>query len=262
MNIINSRNNNQVKEAKKLKNRKYRDQNNRFLIEGFRFVDEALMSQFEISAIFIDEAVSEKWLNHIENCSIRDSVMEKVYCLKKDVFSSISSTENSQGVAAVVENKELEVKETSGFYVLADKIQDPGNMGTIIRSAHASGALGIITTRGTVDVYNEKTLRATMGSVFHVPVIHDFKLEYTEELRKRGFELITSTLDSDKSFYDCNLSNNLIIAVGNEGNGLSSDVRAISDVNVQIPMPGGAESLNVSIAASIMMFEVVRQRLK
>jgi TrmH family RNA methyltransferase len=146
-----------------------------------------------------------------------------------------------------------------GFYILADRIQDPGNMGTIIRTAHAAGASGVITTEGTVDIYNEKTMRSTMGSIFHIKVIEDSDLKIIKELKNRGFKLVVSTLDTDKNFFDVSLKDNVIIAVGNEGNGISDRVQSIADIKVKIPMPGGAESLNVGVAASIMVFEKVRQ---
>ena len=118
-------------------------------------------------------------------------------------------------------NKTINVENKQGFYVLADKVQDPGNMGTIIRTAHAAGALGIIITKGTVDIYNEKTLRSTMGSIFHVPVIEDENLEQLRFLRSNGFKLVVSSLDTENNFFDVDLKNKSIIAVGNEGNGIS-----------------------------------------
>jgi TrmH family RNA methyltransferase len=133
-------------------------------------------------------------------------------------------------------------------------------MGTIIRTAHATGALGVIITKGTVDIYNEKTLRGTMGSIFRIPVLMDEDLTLVTKLRDAGFKLITSSLDTDKNFYDVNLKEKVIIAVGNEGNGISDEIYDICDLKVKIPMPGGAESLNVAVAASIMMYEVVRQK--
>lgn len=259
MDIIKSKDNLHIKEAKKLRKRKYRVEKGKFLIEGFRFVREALYSDFKISCVFLDHDFEDKWIEFLSKESLECDF--PVYFVEKNVFKTIVNTENPQGIAAVVENRELKVKNEEGFYVLADKIQDPGNMGTIIRSAHASGALGVIVAKGTVDIYNEKTLRSTMGSIFHIPVIYDEDLKKVELLKKSGFRLIASSLNTDINFYDANLRGKIIIAIGNEGNGISKTIQDISDVNVKIPMPGGAESLNVSAAASIMMFEVVRQNL-
>jgi len=184
----------------------------------------------------------------------------KVYSITDSLFKSICDTENPQGIIAVVKNKPVEIKYDHGFYMLADKVQDPGNMGTIIRTAHAAGALGVIITKGTVDIYNEKTLRSTMGSIFKIPVIEDKDLSLVQKLRNGGFKLVTSSLDTDKNFYDIDLKEKVIISVGNEGNGISDEVYELSDLKIKIPMPGGAESLNAAVAASIMMYEVVRQK--
>ncbi|MHC1720642.1 MAG: TrmH family RNA methyltransferase [Clostridiaceae bacterium] len=259
MELISSRENPVIRDTKKLKEKKHREGRKQFLVEGLRFVSEAAESGFEISAIFLSEDMAGKW----ESMGIKNKINAgtKIYKLAGRLFKDISFTENPQGIAAVVHFRRLEAERQEGFYVLADKIQDPGNLGTIIRSAHASKALGVIITKGTVDVYNDKTLRSTMGSIFHVPVIEDEDLSYLDRLRASGFKLIASSLDTQNNFFQADLCGNVIIAVGNEGAGLSSDIMDKADILVQIPMPGGAESLNVSAAASIMMFEVVRQRM-
>ena len=253
MEHISSRENLIIKNVKKLKERKYREEKKQFLIEGIRFVSEALVSDFHVDMVFITEDIISKF----ENLNLNNTT--KIYSLSKQVFKEISSTENPQGIAALVNYNNINVKDRVGFYVLADKIQDPGNLGTIIRSAHASNALGVIITKGTVDVYNDKTLRATMGSIFHIPIIQDDELTFLRKLVDGGFKLLVSSLDTDKNFFDVDLKGEIIIAVGNEGAGISNEIMEFSSLKVKIPMPGGAESLNVSAASSIMMFEVVRQ---
>lgn len=259
METIQSKDNSLIKDIKKLKDKKYRIESNRFLIEGFRFVGEALESDFVVSLVFVSENAVDRW----QSFSMQDKVQKntKVYFVTDQILKIISSTDTPQGIVAVVNNKNIEVENKQGFYILVDKVQDPGNMGTIIRTAHAAGALGVIITKGTVDIYNEKTLRSTMGSIFHIPIIHDIDLKSVKNLKSRGFRLVVSSLDTDKNFYDIDLNDRVIIAVGNEGSGISSELMDISDVKIKIPMPGGAESLNVSVAASIMMFEAVRQKL-
>ena len=135
-------------------------------------------------------------------------------------------------------------------------------MGTIIRTAHAAGSLGVIVTKGSVDIYNDKTLRSTMGSIFNIPIIEDEDLSTIEELKEKGFKVVVSSLDTENNFYDIDLTKKSIISVGNEGNGISDEVYSISDEKVKIPMPGGAESLNAGVAASIMIYEAVRQKNK
>jgi len=255
---IQSKDNLLIKEIKKLKEKKYRINSNMFLVEGFRFAEEALDSDFEVVHIFISARGEAKY----ESSCVKNKLQAntKVYSITDSLFKSICDTENPQGIIAVVKNKPVEIKYDHGFYMLADKVQDPGNMGTIIRTAHAAGALGVIITKGTVDIYNEKTLRSTMGSIFKIPVIEDKDLSLVQKLRNGGFKLVTSSLDTDKNFYDIDLKEKVIISVGNEGNGISDEVYELSDLKIKIPMPGGAESLNAAVAASIMMYEVVRQK--
>lgn len=259
MELIISKDNSLIKEIKKLKEKKYRTKNNQFLIEGFRFIEEALKSKFEVPMIFISESHKSRFESFdIESKLQKDT---KVYWVSEQVLKLLSDTETPQGIVAVVDNRELNVENKEGFYVLVDKVQDPGNMGTIIRTAHASKALGVIITKGTVDIYNEKTLRSTMGSIFHVPVIQDNDLNKVSFLKENGFNLVASSLNTNKNFYDVDLKGKKIIAVGNEGSGISDEIYNMADIKVKIPMPGGSESLNVSVAAGVMMFEVIRQSL-
>lgn len=256
--VIKSKENNLIKEVKKLKEKKYRDLNKSFLIEGFRFVEEALKSNFEVKYIFICEKQKEKF----EKLGFESLIGEKTksFIVSDSVLNSICSTETPQGIVAVVKNKMSNIQIKNGFYILIDKVQDPGNMGTIIRSANASGALGVIITKGTVDTYNSKTLRSTMGSIFKIPIIfEDSSFNIVKKLKENNFKLVTSSLDTNYNFYDIDLTGKVIIAVGNEGNGISKEVFELGDISVKIPMPGNAESLNVGVAASIMMFEAVRQ---
>lgn len=258
MNIIESKDNSLIKEVKKLHKRKNRIERGRFIVEGFRFVEEALKSSFKVEYLFISESVLDKY----NSLNIKDFINEetKVYAVKNNIIKELCETENPQGIVAVVWNKKMELADREGFYILVDKIQDPGNLGTIIRSAHASGALGVITTKGTVDVYNDKTLRSTMGSIFNILIMEDVEFNITNKLKENGFKFIVSSLDTDKNFYNVDLKGKVVICVGNEGNGISEEVYSFADEKVKIPMPGGAESLNAAVAASIMMYEVVRQR--
>lgn len=258
MQHITSKDNNLIKETKKLKEKKYRSEKGLFIIEGFRFIEEALKSTFHIETIFISENSLSKFSDYgLENCLKEDI---KVISLPEGVFKSISSTDSPQGILAIVRIKSDEIFNSANNYVLVDKVQDPGNLGTIIRTAHAAGYSGIILTKGTVDLYNEKTLRSTMGSIFNIPIIEDKDLSFTKELRNNGYKLVCSSLDTNYNFYDIDFTQKLIISVGNEGNGISEELYNISDIKVKIPMPGGAESLNVAVAASIMIYEGVRQK--
>jgi RNA methyltransferase, TrmH family len=248
-----------IKETKKLKEKRFRVERNQFLVEGFRFVEEALKSTFQVPYIFLSEVALERWQSFQLNELLQSA--SKLYIVKEAILKLLSSTETPQGVIAVVNQNNMHFEIKEGFYVLVDKIQDPGNMGTIIRSAHAARAAGVITTKGTVDIYNEKTLRSTMGSIFNIPIIEDKDLSIIDSLKNSGFKLIVSSLEDSKNFYEVDLTDNVIIAVGNEGSGISEEIYKLGDMKVKIPMPGNAESLNAGAAASIMMFETVRQKL-
>ena len=239
--LIESKDNNLFKETKKLKERKGRNKSSKYLIEGFRLIEEACKANLPIEYIFISHRLEE---NKFEEY------------LGKYITNSMKP----QGVVAVVRMNEVDLNKEGSFYILCDKVQDPGNLGTIIRTAHAAGVDGVILTKGTVDIYNEKTIRSTMGSMFYIPIIlEDSDFTITKSLINKGFSLLATSLEGNKDFFKEDLSGKIIISVGNEGNGVSEEVYSLSDKKVKIPMPGGAESLNVAIATSIVIYEKVRQ---
>ncbi len=232
--VIESKDNTLFKYTKKLKERKYRTKENKYIIEGFRLVQEAFKAKCNIDYIIVNKYGKDKLNDYLYE--YMDSI--KIYEMKNELFSQLSSTENTQGIVAVA-NINNSISNIDGdFYLLCDKVQDPGNLGTIIRTAHAAGVNAIILTKGTVDIYNDKTIRSTMGSIFYIPIIYDNDLSILKGLKERG-----------------------ILSVGNEGNGISKEIFSIADKKVKIPMPGGAESLNVGVATSIILFERVRQSL-
>ncbi|HII4468946.1 TrmH family RNA methyltransferase [Clostridium perfringens] len=254
---IESKNNNLFKEIKKLKEKKHRIKSNKYLIEGLRFVEEAIKSKVSIDSIIFTESFKEK--NPDLFLKINENI--KLIQMNEALLKQLCSTENPQGIAGVInmQNKELKSGE---LVVLVDKVQDPGNMGTIIRTAHAAGAAGIVMTKGTVDIYNDKTLRSTMGSIFYIPIVEDDSLDFVKSLKKEGYKLVVSSLQGKNNFFEENLQGKVMIAVGNEGNGVSDEVYDIADIKVKIPMPGEAESLNVAVATSIMIYEKIRQSFK
>ena len=254
---IESKNNNLFKEIKKLKEKKHRIKSNKYLIEGLRFVEEAIKSKVSIDSIIFTESFKEK--NPDLFLKINENI--KLIQMNEALLKQLCSTENPQGIVGVInmQNKELKSGE---LVVLVDKVQDPGNMGTIIRTAHAAGAAGIVMTKGTVDIYNDKTLRSTMGSIFYIPIVEDDSLDFVKSLKKEGYKLVVSSLQGKNNFFEENLQGKVMIAVGNEGNGVSDEVYDIADIKVKIPMPGEAESLNVAIATSIMIYEKIRQSFK
>lgn len=255
---IESKENAFIKELKKLKEKKYRKQRNQFIVEGIRSVNEVLNSSYEIEYLLYSDKFEDKIDALLKNEKIKNV---QFYNVTNDVLKLLCSTETPQGVVAIVNIKKFNiVDELNGFYVLVDKVQDPGNIGAIIRSAHASGAKGVILTKGTVDVFNDKAFRSTMGSVFHIPIIEEDGI-FIKKLKNNKFKFVVSSLQTDNNFFDVNLKDNLVICVGNEGNGISKEIYDLADIKVKIPMPGGAESLNVAVASTVMMFEIVRQNM-
>ncbi len=253
---IESKSNSLFKDLKKLKDKKkYRDERKQYIIEGFRFVKEAIKSNASLEYIIFTQEFYERekeFINSLEELKI------KVVIMTKNLLDEICDTENPQGIIAVAEFKNS-VLDLGNMIILVDKVQDPGNMGTIIRTAHAVGASGIIITKGTVDIYNDKVLRSSMGSIFYIPIIEDYDLSLVKDLKSQGYKLLVSSLQGENNFFEEDLTGKVIIAVGNEGNGVSDEVYSISDIKVKIPMPGNSESLNVAIATSVMMYEKLRQ---
>lgn len=255
--VIESKDNTLFKYTKKLKERKHRTKENKYIIEGFRLVQEAFKANCNIEYLIVNENGKDKLNDYLSE--YMDSI--KIYVMKNDLFTQLVATENTQGIIGVA-NINNSVKDIKGeFYLLCDKVQDPGNLGTIIRTAHAAGVSGIILTKGTVDIYNDKTIRSTMGSIFYTPIIYDNDLSFLNSLKENGFSLVATSLEESKNFFDEDLSGKVILSVGNEGNGISEEIFSLADKKVKIPMPGGAESLNVGVATSIILFEKVRQSL-
>jgi len=263
MNYITSPNNNTVKEVKQLKERRYREEKGLFFIEGSRFVEEAVKENITLNKLFI----SEKFASDADNEDLIHRASSKshdTFVLTDKLFKEISDTGNPQGILAVISVKQYllhDVLNDNSFIILLDAIQDPGNMGTIIRTADAAGVTAIIASKGSVDIYNPKVLRSTMGSVFRIPVVHSENIESAiAEIKKHGIKIYAAHLDGETDYFNIDYPSNSAFIIGNEANGISDSVASCADMLVKIPMPGKAESLNASIAAALLMYEVIRQR--
>ncbi len=185
--------------------------------------------------------------------------------VSREIIGKLSAAETPQGVLAVLKRRGKKLDqlalENPTLIVLVDGVQDPGNVGTIIRSADAAGAQGVILLKGTAGLYNPKTLRATMGSLFHIPVIETESIGEAQRFAKTaGLRIIAGSPSAKQTIISCNLKAPAIIAVGSESGGCSEGLLSICDHIVKIPMPGLAESLNAAVAVSIMLYEAVRQR--
>lgn len=252
-----SRDNRLIKLALKLKQKKYRDEENKFIIEGIRFVEEGIIAG-DIEHVFY----SPKLLETRGYERIMDN-HPSIHQVSDSVLKEICDTENPQGVAAIVNKRHWNIEDIKNdFFVIADGVQDPGNMGTIIRTCDAAGAGAIGIVKGSVDVYNSKTLRSTMGSIFHIPVLiyDDFKT-LTEELSSKGYNIYASSLETENYIYDCNFKEKTAVVIGNEANGIPEEHMKFCTHKVKIPMAGTAESLNAAVAGAVIIYEVIRQRM-
>jgi len=262
MQSITSTSNALYKEVKNLKQKKFRDEKDEYLIEGVRFVEEALKSKAEIKTIFFDHKLEKvKGGNELLAMVMKTDIT--LYEVSEHLLEGLSDTENAQGVVAVLPVRSYalnEVVSSSKRLLVLETIQDPGNMGTIIRTADAADFDGIVALKGCVDIYNPKVLRSTMGSIFHIPVVTNAEMEEAVYLiRENGLKSFAAHLKGEKSIYEANMSEGGVIFIGNEANGLSEELSDNADELVKIPMPGKAESLNASIASALFMYEMVRQ---
>ncbi|WP_312461359.1 RNA methyltransferase [Proteiniclasticum sp.] len=256
---IESKSNPVIKAAKKLKEKKHRNESRLFLVEGYRLLEEALKSGRRTEKIFYLQEKEEDFRRYIQpNLKEAD-----VYTVPETVLKELSSTVHPQGVVGVVHMDEDSNKTDAGLfrnsmYIYLDGLQDPGNLGTIIRSAHAAEAGGILLGRNTVDPYSDKVLRSSMGSIFHLPIYRDGEM-MLKILQNQGYKLAVTSLDATRSIYEEDLAQNLILVIGNEGSGVTKEIQDNAEMLLKIPMPGGAESLNAAVAASVILFEKVRQ---
>ena len=255
--VISSKNNEIIKNIKKLKDKKYRE--NKFIVEGERIVEEAIQENVEISVIVIEES----FYNNIEKQDlIKKTTKYNTLIVTDKVFLDISDVKTPQGILAVInKNENKEIDKNAPYIMALDNLQDPGNIGTIIRTLDSANIKQLIVSKGSVDAYSPKVVRSTMGAIFRVNVIEVENLEETmQNLKKSGFEVVSTSLETDKSIYDISY-NKKIVVIGNEANGVSKEILEMSDYKVKIPMLGKTESLNASVAASIMIYEYVREKI-
>ena len=250
--IITSKDNEIIKNIKKLKEKKYRLDS--YIVEGIKMVKEAISENQEIELIAIREDFKIDF----------DTKNTKIVTISNKIFNDISDVKTPQGILAVIKKNQNNQIETNQEYILAlDSLQDPGNMGTIIRTADSANINQIIINKTTVDPYSPKVIRSTMGAIYRTNIIEVEDLKTTlKEIQSKGFQIITTDLKATQSIYDINYNNKTVVVIGNEANGVSQEILQTADKKVIIPMLGKTESLNASIAASIMIYEYVRQKIQ
>lgn len=253
--MITSTSNNKIKNLSKcLKNAKERRKQDIFLVEGIRMFLE-IPKELHIET-FTTEDFYE---NHRE--LFEGIVFEMV---SDHIMDAISDTKTPQGVVSIVKRRHFSVEEVCGgkqpLVMALENLQDPGNLGTIIRTAEGAGVTGILMSRETVDIYNPKVVRSTMGSIFRVPFCYVEDLtKCILDVKQKGFQVYSAHLQG-KSFYDQNYRNPTIFCIGNEGNGLSDELAEAANCKIKIPMLGKVESLNAATASTVLMYEAMRQR--
>ena len=245
---IDSLQNHRVRVWKKLKTKKGRNKQGAFLIEGEHLVEEALRSNVKVMTIIIDETrVDIPFL-------AREIPIVQV---SKSVFREISDTDTPQGIIAVCEKpKETLLPFSEGKFLLLDEVQDPGNVGTMIRTADCAGFDAVILGKGCADLYNPKTIRSTQGSLFHLPVFQQELAETIQALKKRQITVFGTALKKATDYRRIEKRSSFALLVGNEGSGVKPQYLELCDENVYIPIYGQAESLNVAVAAGILMYSL------
>lgn len=261
MQVITSKDNELIKHIKKLKDKKERDLSNEYIIEGIKLIQEAIQENAKIKQIIICDDC-EKTESIPKDLMYEIAKQECIYVTNK-VFDSITEVINPQGILAIIEkqSKEIQIDDKQDIILALDDIQDPGNLGTILRTADSIGLTQILVSKGTADCYNPKVVRSTMGAIFRVKIIECEDLVKTlKEIKKHKFEIVVSSLQTDNSIYDINYHKKVIV-IGNEANGVKREIQDLADKKIKIPMLGKTESLNASVATGIILYEYVRQKL-
>ena len=232
-----------------------------FLVEGFKMFLEA--PEVQIKEVYLSGEAAEKIREYPE---VREKLERTGYeTVAPGVFGKISDTLTPQGILCVMARTEYRLEELLAVpkpvFVVLDNLQDPGNLGTIVRTGEGAGITGIIMSRGTVDIYNSKTIRATMGSIYRVPFIYEEDLCKTvRALGERGIRTYAAYLAGEKSYDAFSYREGTAFLIGNEGNGLSVELAKSADEYLKIPMEGRVESLNAAVSAALLMYEAHRQR--
>jgi len=265
MEIITSVQNQLIKETKKLQQRKYREETRRFLIEGVRLTEEALQGGV-LETVFYTENVFETDRAR----ALLHSLMEKqnesisLHEVTPQVLKIITETESPQGIMGIARQQDNKLGQMIlpelALVLIADSLQDPGNLGTMIRTAWCAGVDAVVCLPGTVDPYNGKTVRASMGGIFNVAIITGVEWEDVRVwCQEQQLQLVAGDLHGQKHF-TLDYSPRVALVIGNEGQGLTQVLPEQVDANITIPLAQGAESLNAAVACGVLVYEIMRQR--
>lgn len=243
MTIITSKANSVVKNAKKLHQKKYRK--SAYLIEGWHLFEEAVQAGVTIEKVFALESYRDQL-----------AAFPQTVWVSEEILLDLADTQTPQGIVAVIQKEEVGLPDLhQGKFLFLEDVQDPGNVGTMIRTADAAGFTGVIVSDKSADIYSLKTLRSMQGSHFHLPIYRMPLATFVEEAKKSNLPILATTLSRDsKDYRELSSLENFVLVMGNEGQGISSVIAESADQLVHISMKGRAESLNVAVAAGILMF--------
>ncbi len=247
MKEIQSVQNNIIKEAIKLQDKKWRLKANLFLVEGYHLINEAYLHGLLKTIFSINQKDESKYL------------VEQFYLVTPQIIKKLSSTVNPQGIIGIVQKpqfKKIDLSNPNIKLVLLDGINDPGNLGSIVRTAAAMGYDGIYMSKDTVDIYNEKSLRATQGAIFKIPFYYVDLYETINSFKEHEIRCLGTTLDAEVELESINSIKKYAVAFGNEARGMSEEIKKVMDLNIKIAMANNVESLNVLSASSIILYEL------
>lgn len=247
---IKSNNDKNFKLLNSLNQKKYRLLNNYFFDEGEKNILTSLKSNYKIKKLFVSE-------EYEKNHDLSLFKTDEIYIMKNSLFKKVSNQVTTQGIIAIYSFEEKNISEIKDDYVIViDRVQDPGNMGTIIRSAHAFGINSIIYTKGTVDIFSPKVVRSSMGSIYFMDF---YFLDDIRDLKEIGYKIYSTSLDTDNKMDKITFNKKSAIVLGNESRGVSKEILENSDELFKIYMRGDIDSLNVSVAGSIIIYEISKK---
>ncbi|WP_268912973.1 TrmH family RNA methyltransferase [Lentilactobacillus sp. SPB1-3] len=254
MEFLTSNQNQRVKDWKKLQTKKQRIRANSYIIEGWHLIDEAIKSGKQFKELMVVDPEDLDGLNLNSETEL--------FQITPEIAAHISDTKTPQGIFAVLplDSYHEEIpEELSGHWLLLDNVQDPGNLGTIVRTADAAGLNGVVLGGSSVDIYNPKLIRSMQGSHFHISLYSGDLNDWITSFKQQQIPVFGTELNEDaKSYKEVGQPENFALVMGNEGNGMSEDTLEQTDQNLYIPMRGNAESLNVAVAAGIVMFQLIK----
>ena len=264
MQVISSKDNEIIKNIRKLKEKKYRDLENSYIIEGIKLIKEAIVEKAKIKQIVMCENYTDN--EEIDKETLYEIAKYNLIYVTEKVFNLITDVKTPQGIIAVIEKNNIkntinQIDYSQDIIIALDDLQDPGNLGTILRTVDSANLNQIILSKNSADSYNPKVVRSTMGAIFRINIIEVEDLQETlKEIQKNKFKVMVTALDADNSIYNVDY-NKKVIVIGNEANGVSKEIQAMADEKVKIPMLGKTESLNASVASGIMIYEYVRRKV-